>query len=136
MILKEFGKAKSFANYTAGEITQIDSPQLVLPINYDGFYQYHEIGTVIFAFKIENPYFLIEERKFIFSEIQSVNYNIDGCKREFVIHTNNENHFYYETFWINEVNMIEFALGYPDDDENDLIKVVFNRINSFLLEKL
>jgi hypothetical protein len=135
MILKEFGKAKSFANYTADQIMQIDSCELVLPINYDGFYQHHELGTVIFISKIENPYFLIEESKFFFSEIQSVDYDIDGCKREFVIHTNSENHFCYETFWLDEVKMIEFAFGYPDDDENDLIKVIFNRANSFLLKR-
>jgi len=135
MILKEFGKAKNFANYTSRGITQIDSSELVLPINYDGFYQHHEIGTVVFIFKVENPYFIIEERKFFFTEIQSVNYTIDGCKREFVIHTNSENRFCYSTFWIDEVSMIEFALGYPDDDENDLLKIIFNRMSSFLLKE-
>ncbi|MEO6904161.1 MAG: hypothetical protein ABI315_13565 [Bacteroidia bacterium] len=136
MILKEFGKAKNFANYTSEGVKPIDETEFILYNNFDGFYQNHHIGRIIYIFKTEKPYFLISEQKFFFEQIRSIDYRVDGDKREFIFTTNIVNHYYYNTFWISELDMIEFALGYPDDDENDLIKVIFNRINSFLLNKI
>lgn len=97
---------------------------------FQGYFQHHAVGMVLFG--IPPVSFLkIGDQKIDVSLIKEVRYKANGNIREVdIIDFPGKPlmKFTYKEFWITEVDMIEFALGMPDDIERDLLKFISENI--------
>jgi hypothetical protein len=131
MILKDFDDVNRFAYYYKNNFKIIDS-STIKKEDALGFFQYHELGVVILVLKDNIPYFIIDKLKFRFNQVKEIDYFVDGENREFIVNAGETLRFNYKAFWFNEVSMIEFALGYPEDDISDLIKLIVNKVKLYM----
>lgn len=105
--------------------------------NFEGYYQEHEIGLVV-CDKQVSDYLEINGKRYDVNEIKRINYNDNGGSRLVqLISVSGKviEIFNYEVFWVDDLDMLEFALELPQDEEKDLLKYITNKLNNIAQSK-
>ena len=126
MILKDYNIFDSFKRYKNGILVKEERHDLA-DFKYQGYFQNHKLGTIILVTEIERPFFVIDDLVVHFNELREIKYEAVGENRYFSFKRKScltSRKFIYKTFWIDEVAMLEFALGYPDDILEDIVKKI------------
>lgn len=126
MILKDYNIFNSFKLYENGQLGKEEKHDLE-GFKYQGYYQNHELGSVILVTEVKQPFFVINDLVIYFNELREIKYKAVGENRFFSFKIKGcftSTKFTYQTFWIDEISMLEFALGYPDDILEDLVKKI------------
>ena len=127
MVLRNFNIRNNYLEIDNNKITEFQGHTG----NINGYFQKHAIGTILFSYKPD--FFLkIKDKIYNTSSLKEVRYIVDGETRkvDFIYDGNIIDSFEYKVFWINEADIIQFALEFPSDDEMDILKFISNKINN------